>query len=53
MGDQRSNGQLCGRRHGVECDISCWRTIPLGVDGVLAMKVNAFHHNFAGTGGAQ
>lgn len=34
-------------------DVDWWRTIPLGVDGVFAMEVNAYHRYFAGTGGAQ
>lgn len=33
-------------------DVDWWRTIPLGVDGVFAMEVNAYHRYFAGTGGA-
>ncbi|MEO6629283.1 MAG: C2 family cysteine protease [Aquihabitans sp.] len=33
-------------------DTDWWRTIPLGVDGVFAMEINAYHRYFAGTGGA-
>ena len=33
-------------------DVDWWRTIPLGVDGVFAMEINAYHRYFAGTGGA-
>ncbi len=33
-------------------DISWWRDIPLGTDGVFAMEIGAYHRYFAGTGGA-
>lgn len=33
-------------------DISWWRHIPLGTNGVFAMELNAYHRYFAGTGGA-
>lgn len=33
-------------------DVSWWRDVPLGVNGVFAMEVGAFRRYFAGTGGA-
>lgn len=33
-------------------DISWWRDIPLGTNGVFAMELDAYHRYFAGTGGA-
>ena len=33
-------------------DISWWRDIPLGTNGVFAMEISAYHRYFAGTGGA-
>ena len=38
-----------GRAH-VARDVDWWRSIPLGVDGVFAIEVNAFHRYFAGMG---
>ncbi|PZQ87591.1 MAG: hypothetical protein DI534_14045 [Leifsonia xyli] len=34
-------------------DVSWWRDVPLGLDGVFAMEVGAFRRYFAGTGGAE
>ncbi|MFT4284773.1 MAG: C2 family cysteine protease [Protaetiibacter sp.] len=33
-------------------DVSWWRDVPLGANGVFAMEVGAFRRYFAGTGGA-
>lgn len=52
-GTSEATGSAVAAGTDVTRDISWWRSIPLGVDGVFAMEINAFHHNFAGTGGAQ
>lgn len=33
-------------------DVSWWRSVPLGANGVFALEVNAYRRYFAGTGGA-